>query len=372
MLKFMLAIRCIAIVMNFCFLFLYFFNGEPFGPLELAASVFESIFSLNEFFLVSLWINGNLFSPAEKEQQKSCFKSSDNECFCYAMLRCMCIIFQFYIFLISAILTFSLSLFDFTKKIRRKSYKAFNIVKFLAILSAYIFLIVVYSIYLSKGEPNGLFMLCLCILRLLIETFIFFYYDLYVPKAAEQIMDKLDKRHKRFLRFSELSSRVCSSAGFCTVNDIEHILRSHSIIQQPTRCCNPAYWCNKEIYIGFHQTTAETSLLIAQTGFKCGKEGMFGGGIYFARTIDETMYKAHNFGAIICAIIDMGKFKIVNEAARDITIDKLREEGFDSVFAKSSPTFLRTGDELVVYEPERVIEWVVAYPDFKLPVSNEA
>ena len=75
------------------------------------------------------------------------------------------------------------------------------------------------------------------------------------------------------------------------------------------------------------------------------------------------MHKAHNFGAIICAIIDMGKFKIVNEVARDTRIQKLRREGFDSVFAKSSPSFLKTGDELVIYEPHRVIEWVVVYPD---------
>ena len=35
---------------------------------------------------------------------------------------------------------------------------------------------------------------------------------------------------------------------------------------------------------------------------------------------------------------------------------------YDSVFAKSEKGFLATGDEIVVYEPERVIKWVLCYP----------
>ena len=54
------------------------------------------------------------------------------------------------------------------------------------------------------------------------------------------------------------------------------------------------YYCTgrKNYLIGFHQTTNDAAISMSMSPFKCGKEGMFGGGIYFARSINQTIGKA--------------------------------------------------------------------------------
>ena len=50
--------------------------------------------------------------------------------------------------------------------------------------------------------------------------------------------------------------------------------------------------------IGFHQTTNDAAISMSMSPFRCGKEGMFGGGIYFARSINQTIGKAE-MGSVI-------------------------------------------------------------------------
>ena len=98
-------------------------------------------------------------------------------------------------------------------------------------------------------------------------------------------------------------------------------------------------------------------MLISLTNFKPGGEGMFGGGIYFARSIDHTRGKAHNYGSIICALVDMGRMKIVQQADRTITLEKLNAEGYDSVYAQAGGDLSR--DEFIVYETSRVKKFII-------------
>jgi len=76
--------------------------------------------------------------------------------------------------------------------------------------------------------------------------------------------------------------------------DLEHILKCHDDLHIPTKKYNLNYYCTgRENYlIGFHRTTNDASLSMALSPFRCGSEGMFGAGIYFARSINQTIGKA--------------------------------------------------------------------------------
>lgn len=213
-------------------------------------------------------------------------------------------------------------------------------------------------------SPEYTLLIVVPILRYMIDSFFYFYYDMYVPKPLRENKKELDERTKRFMRYSEFYSQRCPAGIFCTSTDIEHILKNHDILHSPTTKCDPANWCRggKGYMIGYHQTLPETALLIAETGFKAGASGLFGGGIYFARSIDDTFRKAHNFGALICAVVDMGNIKYVTQPEFEITKESLESEGFNSVYAKAAEGFL-SKDEFVVYEPERVKKWIIIYND---------
>ena len=124
--------------------------------------------------------------------------------------------------------------------------------------------------------------------------------------------------------------------------------------------------------IGFHKTNYDSALAIIGSDFRPGSYGMFGGGIYFARSINETERKAQSDvsrpQAYFCALVDMGKKRIIqapyDRIYRDITLESLNAQGYDSVFAEHEPgVFLQTGDEMIVYESSRVKQRILIFPD---------
>ena len=94
----------------------------------------------------------------------------------------------------------------------------------------------------------------------------------------------------RFMRLPEIGTSSCISNKHCLSLDLEHILKCHDDLYAPDPSCNPCYSVSGRgnYLIGFHQCETYTSLLIALMNFKSGNDGMFGGGIYFARSIDHT------------------------------------------------------------------------------------
>ena len=61
-------------------------------------------------------------------------------------------------------------------------------------------------------------------------------------------------------------------------------------------------------YIGFHTTTPEAAVAIIHSEFKSSEKGMLGKGVYFARSIEDTIGKARSKGgACIIAEVRMGK-----------------------------------------------------------------
>jgi hypothetical protein len=86
----------------------------------------------------------------------------------------------------------------------------------------------------------------------------------------------------------------CILRQYCLSVDLEHILKCHDDIFKPTKACNLNYYCTgrENYWIGYHQTSNNASLSMALSPFRCGTGGMFGGGIYFARSFNHTIGKA--------------------------------------------------------------------------------
>ena len=74
--------------------------------------------------------------------------------------------------------------------------------------------------------------------------------------------------------------------------------------------------------------------------------------------------KAHYTGAVICALVDMGRRKTVEMSDRSITLAKLNAENYDSVYVPGimpTPEGRVSRDEFVVYEKSRVKKFIVCY-----------
>merc|ERR1719160_806504 len=104
----------------------------------------------------------------------------------------------------------------------------------------------------------------------------------------------------------------------------------------------------------FHQTDKATAEIILRTqAMKPGKQGLAGGGIYFATTKELTSHKAHAHGVILKAYVSLGKILTLESGGdNSMTLGKLQSQGFDSVCIARQ---VSSGHEYVVYDPERVL-----------------
>lgn len=105
----------------------------------------------------------------------------------------------------------------------------------------------------------------------------------------------------------------------------------------------------------YHNTSPEAGALILQNGFRPGKEGWCGGGIYFATSPEATKTKAigpaSHQGFMIAAQVDLGVVKYMkNTCDRSLTGEKVASQKFDSVSFDPGD-----GTEFVVYSNDRVI-----------------
>lgn len=101
----------------------------------------------------------------------------------------------------------------------------------------------------------------------------------------------------------------------------------------------------------FHETSLDSAekILNSQT-MKKGKEGLAGGGIYFADTGKEAHRKTEHGGIMLNAMVDLGKMKVISpKGDRHLTFKKLLKEGYDSVKIPR-----RKGEEYVVYNSDQV------------------
>merc|ERR1712130_1001600 len=98
----------------------------------------------------------------------------------------------------------------------------------------------------------------------------------------------------------------------------------------------------------YHITSPNSAQLIfKEHKMTRGGQGMFGGGIYFAETVQAAKHKALHRGFLITAKVFVGKEKVVmNAQGGQFTFRELQKLGFDSVHAPKG-----SGNG----EPERVV-----------------
>jgi hypothetical protein len=114
-----------------------------------------------------------------------------------------------------------------------------------------------------------------------------------------------------------------------------------------------------DTYIGFHRTTAKSALLIAHSAFRRSTTPpqMLGFGIYFARSIENTLGKARFAGAIIAAEIRMGNVKEVKQYELHTVrnTDRWYPE-FDTVYYNHEND---QRDEFCVYDESQILKWII-------------
>ena len=72
--------------------------------------------------------------------------------------------------------------------------------------------------------------------------------------------------------------------------------------------------------------------------------------------------KSNKTDAIICAVVDVGSKKEATFADPSISLESLNREGFHSIYGNATPNGLNR-DEFAVYSPERIVEWIIIYPE---------
>jgi hypothetical protein len=105
---------------------------------------------------------------------------------------------------------------------------------------------------------------------------------------------------------------------------------------------------------------------IVSNGFRLGKPGMYGAGIYFATDSSKSSQQIYTKGSnklLLCQVF-LGKAKTVISADKSLTKESLRSEGYDSVFAprgtKGSGGVLN--DEFVVFDTRQAfVKYVIHY-----------
>jgi len=105
---------------------------------------------------------------------------------------------------------------------------------------------------------------------------------------------------------------------------------------------------------GFHQTSKEICGLIMASSFRAGSGGWCSDAIYFAKSPEATVTKAvgenSNDGCMIEAVLDMGRVKYAHTDCQHLNKASVEAAGYNSVIFNPGD-----GDELVLYDPARII-----------------
>ncbi|CAF0880702.1 unnamed protein product [Adineta steineri] len=178
----------------------------------------------------------------------------------------------------------------------------------------------------------------------------------------------LSTKHKRDLpypllgnmRTSKHGDKLCTNKP-CTNRELEHILVFHLDDHQPQprwselKRLNPS----ADTYIGFHRTSAHAAASVAHSYMHSSIKPpqMLGFGIYFARSIENTLGKARFKGAIMAAKIRMGNVKEVtlNELNIVRNTDERHPE-FDTVYYNHKEDHR---DQFCVYDEKQVLKWII-------------
>ncbi|CAF0978314.1 unnamed protein product [Rotaria sordida] len=210
------------------------------------------------------------------------------------------------------------------------------------------------------------------ILTLLLDYYHFRVWWHYVPSCDQNpFYRRYLKKHRRFIPYHlmganrneiQLWNEPCELGQFCLDRTLEHIMIFHFNTYTPT-----PRWSDvpdkdpfTTTYIGFHRTDALAAVNIAYTDFRLSTTPpqMLGFGIYFARSIFHTQFKARRDGAVICAEILMGRvLEIENDELENVSNTDAWHQTFDTIYYRHPTQPLR--DEFCIKSNQQILKWVM-------------
>lgn len=119
----------------------------------------------------------------------------------------------------------------------------------------------------------------------------------------------------------------------------------------------------------FHGTGDEGIRNIPKGGFwdpeKHSKTGMFGKGIYFSTNSSKSGQYVYTKGTnklLICEVL-LGNSKVVQTSDNNLSLDTIRHEGYDSVYAPRDTKRLGgvMHDEFVIFDPDQALPRYIVY-----------
>jgi hypothetical protein len=114
----------------------------------------------------------------------------------------------------------------------------------------------------------------------------------------------------------------------------------------------------------FHGTADTNIESIIKDGFVLGKDGMYGGGIYFASNSSKSYGYTKGSNKLLLCQVYLGKAKTVCTADNTLSKERLRKERCDSVFARrgTQDTGGVYNDEFVVYDKRQAyVKYIIHY-----------
>lgn len=175
----------------------------------------------------------------------------------------------------------------------------------------------------------------------------------YRPDTSNEEKPKYNECHLGFIPISITNDQQTShwqnsrcDQKNCSSRNLHHVIMYHS---GHTKYL-PSQTEDGQIVVGFHQTSHAAAYSIAKTHFQHSPVGWIGPGTYFATSLNHTQFKANQFGAYICAKVDLGKTK-------RITNPQSWKEGeeYDTVYFEHPDG----ADEFCVHNLEQIRSWII-------------
>lgn len=206
----------------------------------------------------------------------------------------------------------------------------------------------VYAILAGLSYPSAIFLLAVEFLH---------YYRLwfqYRPDTASDETIDYNPCHQRFLPLSIVNDPQkdhgkdsrCKKGKHCLSQNLYHAMICHS----ENRSYSPERTTDNAIVVGFHPTSHAAAYSIARTDFQHSKDGWIGPGTYFTTSLNRPKFKANQFGAYICAQVDLGKTRRIT-APEDWKAGK----GYDTVYYEHA----LGADEFCVRNLYQIRSWII-------------
>ena len=191
---------------------------------------------------------------------------------------------------------------------------------------------------------------------LLVVEYLHFYriWYHYRPDTSSDEKPSYSKFHRGFIpislthdqQTSHWQTSTCKKGNKCLSRNLYHVMMYHS---GNTRY-PPEQTENNQVVVGFHQTSHVAAYSIAKTEFRYSEKGWIGPGTYFATSLNHTEFKANQFGAYICAKVDLGNTKRIRSPS-----DWKSGEKHDTVYYEHP----NSADEFCVHNLKQIRSWII-------------